>query len=591
VLRDRVLQRLASRRGEDDGFTLIELVVAMLVISLVLLGLMAAQTSALVTGAQARQRTQAAAVANQTMEQLRALPWLTLSKGLHANFVSAAGGDVNVASGRLQPAVGSTISEPLVTSSAQVTNMPPLSGAAGTNKTVSTDPGGTGTTFTTRTYVTTSPSTASGVLTLTVITTWPAKSNARNAYVMLRSQAYAPAGGCGDVSNQPFLGACQALFSGSGGATAPSVVVSPVTPGPGAPAPTSLLAGTDYAVATLAVGQAGASLTSQQSTSVDSTVQHAASTLTRVDPEAPETASGGTKLNNAASNDVGSAGAAPSSPADVVGTGTSSTVTATGGSLSLLLQAGTGASGTAGASTTTSCRSGVPAGQPCGSGDLSGGTASTVTLRAGTTSFVAASIGTGGASKAFSARFSSAPGTSSVGCTTLSGAGCAAGGASHTVGTTVLGGGPWTGATTGLVKVSSYSDSVLVQRGDAQKATAATASRSATISYWNGTGYATLAVTRATDQVLTVPAVTWTDGTRTVTASARVTVTKSADLAVASDPAGCTGDGCTLDSDTGTITVAVTYTVTEGAVQQALSVVTDLGSSRASAAYKAAPSA
>ena len=587
--RHQVLSRLAGRRGDDEGFTLIELVVAMLVISLVLLGLMAAQTSALVTGAQARQRTQAAAVANQTMEQLRALPWLTLSKGMHTNFVAASGGDANVSSGRLQPAVGGPLNEPLVTSSTQVTSMPPLSGAAGTNKTISSDPGGTGTTFTTRVYVTTAPSAPTGVLTLTVITTWPAKSNARNAYVMLRSQAYAPAGGCGDASNQPFLGACQALFSGSGGVTGPSVVVSAVAPGAGQPAPASLLPGTDYSVATLSGGSVGATMNAQQSSSVDAAVQHARSAVTRVDPDLPETASGGSKLANAASNDVGSAGAAPSSPPDVVGSGSSSAVVVAGTDVSLTLTAGSGAAGVAGASTTSSCRTGIPAGQPCARGDLTGGTPSSVVIRAGSTDFVAASIAAGGASKAFSARFSSAAGTAGVGCTSLTGAGCGSGGASHTVGTTIIGAGPWTGATAGLVKVTGYSDSVLVQRGAGQPSTGAAASRSATIAYWNGTGYSSLSVSRSTDQTLTVPAVTWTDGTRTVTATATVTVTKGGDLPVAADPTGCTGDGCTLDSDSGTIVVTATYVVAQGATQYALSVATDLGSARASAAYKAAP--
>ena len=584
----RMVRRVRRSPG-DDGFTLVELVVAMFVISFVLLGLMALQTSALVTSAQSRQRVQATAVANQTMEQLRALPWLTLSKGLHTNFAAAAGGDANVSSGMFVPRVGDALSEPLVTSSSQSTTMAPLSGAGGSNKTVSVDPGGSGTQFVTRTYVTRTAAT-SDVLTLTVITTWRANQSPKDKFVVLRSQAYAPAGGCGDAANQPFLGACQALFTSSGGALGPSIIVtgSDPAPAPGA-GPSPVLPGSSASVGTVAVGQAGAGVSSQQSSSVDSTVEHGRASLTALDPDDPAVSSGGTKLTNAASNDVGSAGAAPSSPADVVGTGTSSAVTTSSGALALTLRVGTGATGTARASVTTSCLSGIPAGQPCGQGQLNGGAASTATLRVGSTDFVAASVGTGGTASAFGARFTGAAGTSAVGCSTLSGAGCGSGGAAHTVGTTTVGGGPWAGATSGLVTVTGYTDSVLAQRGVSQKTLAPSASRTATVKYWNGTGYATLNVTAATEQTVTTAPVTWTSGSQTVQAFATVAVTKAAVRTTAADPAGCTGDGCTVDADAGTLVVSVTYTVTDGGVPWRVLVGTDLGSVRASAAYKAAP--
>lgn len=589
---NRLVRRLRRAPG-DDGFTLVELIVAMFVISFVLLGLMALQTSALVTSAQSRQRVQATAVANQTMEQLRALPWLTLSKGLSTNFASASGGDPNVSGGNFVPHVGDTLSETLVTSSSQVTTMPPLSGTGGTNKTTTVDPGGTGTEFVTRTYVTRSSVTDPDVLMLTVLTTWRANQSAHDKFVILRSQAYAPAGGCGDASNQPFLGACQALFSSSGGASAPSITVTGTDPAalPGVTTPTPVLPGSPYAVGTVTVGQTGVGVNSQQASSVDSTVQHARAVLAPVDPDDAELASGGTKLTNAASNDVGSSGAAPASPSDVSDSGSSSAVATSGGSLTLSLRAGTGASGTARASTSTSCRTGIPAGQPCGLGQLSGGSAASVTLGVGGTDFVASSVGAGGSSTAFGARFSGAAGSSSVGCTAVTGSGCTAAGASHSVGTTVVGAGPWAGATNGLVSVSGYTGSVLAQRGVSQPALAPTASRSATVQYWNGTGYTSLTVSANTEQTILTPSVTWTSGALTVSAEARITVTKAGTLVTALDPTGCTGEGCTLDADMGTLTASVTYTIADGVSQWRVTVATDLGSARASAAFKAAPSA
>jgi len=81
-----VLQRLTGilRRSQikrDDGFSLVELVVAMAIISGVLLGLVTLQTKAMVTIAQAKERQQATAIANEVLEQLRALPWNSITKG------------------------------------------------------------------------------------------------------------------------------------------------------------------------------------------------------------------------------------------------------------------------------------------------------------------------------------------------------------------------------------------------------------------------------------------------------------------------------------------------------------------------------
>src|SRR5665648_1192881 len=68
-------------RPDDEGFTLVELIVAMFVIAIILTSLAMVQTRAMVTIAQAKERQQATALANQTLEQLRALPWDTLKKG------------------------------------------------------------------------------------------------------------------------------------------------------------------------------------------------------------------------------------------------------------------------------------------------------------------------------------------------------------------------------------------------------------------------------------------------------------------------------------------------------------------------------
>ncbi|GEA88808.1 prepilin-type N-terminal cleavage/methylation domain-containing protein [Cellulomonas cellasea] len=599
----RLVRRVTAPR-EDTGFSLIELLVAMMIITAVLVILMAVQTSALVTTAQSRQRTQATAVSNQILEELRSLPWLVLSRGLHTNFAGAAGGDANVAGGSLRPVADPSINEVLVTSSSQATDVPPLSGTGGSNKTVSADVSGVGTPFTSRVYVSRSSATTTDVLTLTVITTWTRSGRSTAASVIARSQAYAPDGGCGDPANQPFLGACQALLSSSGGALGPSItltgqdpattVVGPAAPPAPGPGPWPLLPGSNALTATLSLSRAGSSSTSQQATATDSVVTHGGVVVEGVDPATPLASDGSGKLTNAASNDVGASGAAPANPADVVGTGPVATTNIPAGPASLSLTAGTGTSGTARASTTASCRTGIPAGQPCSAGLLSSGSASNVTLSLPTGSVSVWGYAGGGSSSTFTGRFTNAPGTAAVGCATLAGAGCTSAGSQRTLGGSTFGVGPWDGgvaAANGLVRVASYTDSVLVERGSSQRTTAATATRSASVQYWDGAGYQTLTVTPSTNQTVNGGQVTWTTPNGTVTAKATVAVTPAMSIASNPDPLLCKTDGCSLDAEAGTLTVTVTYTLSTPLGSSAFTAVATYGTANANAGYKAAPDA
>ncbi len=585
--------------SRDEGFTLIELIIAMMVIATVLLLLMAVQTSALVTTTQTRQRTQATAVGNQVMEQLRALPWMTLEKGTHVNFVSASGGDPNVVAGRLRPASDPSINETIISSNAQVQDVAPLSGALGTNKSVEADAAVPGRTFTSRAYVTKAADTADGVLTLTVITTWSSSGNGKPGTLVLRSEAYAPMGGCGDAANQPFLGACQAIFSSSGGTTGPTTTITGAVPGattpptPGAGGALPVLPGSDVFAATMAQGQAGVGVSSQQAAAVDSVVTHAGTRLLGEDPDVDLGSSGQTKIANAASNDVGASGAAPTNPADVVSVGLAAPLAISAGPLSLALSATSGVSGSVKASTVTSCATGIPMAQPCGSSTLSGGSASSATLTVDGTPFTVSTLAGGGTSKTFGARFFGAAGSADVGCTVVLGAGCASAGGSRTVGTATFGAGPWTeaGAQPGLVSITGLKDSVRVERGSEQRTVTAATSRTGSVSYWNGSSYSVQSLSALTNTTIAVPPVTWSGAGFTVEAAATITITPGMSIATNVDPVACTAEGCALDADSGSVTVALTYTVTSAAGQSSFVASTALGASRANAAYKAAPDA
>ncbi|MCR6689921.1 hypothetical protein [Cellulomonas sp.] len=70
-----------------------------------------------------------------------------------------------------------------------------------------------------------------------------------------------------------------------------------------------------------------------------------------------------------------------------------------------------------------------------------------------------------------------------------------------------------------------------------------------------------------------------------------MSVTPSSSLATAADPAGCTGEGCSISAETGAVSLAVHYRIETASGVSAFVVTTSLGAARASAGFKAAPGA
>ncbi len=76
------------RRGslgdpDEQGFTLIEVVMAMLVLVTVAFSLTFVLVSSLADTAYARQRSAATYLANETIEEVKALPWMTIEQGMN----------------------------------------------------------------------------------------------------------------------------------------------------------------------------------------------------------------------------------------------------------------------------------------------------------------------------------------------------------------------------------------------------------------------------------------------------------------------------------------------------------------------------
>src|SRR2546426_2200630 len=94
-LTNAFLRRIRSRLRGEAGFTLIELMVAVGIMLVALLALAYTATIGFSDIALARQRQGASGLANQTMEQIRALPFDVLKKGL-SNADLASGSDTKI---------------------------------------------------------------------------------------------------------------------------------------------------------------------------------------------------------------------------------------------------------------------------------------------------------------------------------------------------------------------------------------------------------------------------------------------------------------------------------------------------------------
>ncbi|SEI86484.1 type IV pilus modification PilV family protein [Demequina mangrovi] len=613
----RLRRRLLDPR--DEGFTLIELVVAMFVIAIVILSLLALQTSALVSTSEAGRREQATAYGNEAIEQLRAIPWNVLKRGMASNYMAAAGaygGDADVASGVLS-VEGTT--HPLIVADAlndqdTTSPWPPLFDSTGSHITDHADTAGNGTVYRVKAYVTEDSAGTDDAVGLVVVVDWGKDIMDPDERTVLYSAAYAPSGGCGDLNNAPFLAACQAVYSA--GATSGNVVMSASATTADALDRSPILPGNDYY--TLEVGNASATArsSSQQVSTVEAFMRYGGVRRDDDDdatqPDAEGWVDGYGGFETEASDDLSSTDAPPANPSDVTTT-SSSTVRTESSALGFLKL--TGASdwpraGTLEASVSDSCATGVTgvslsAGLPCAASHLGAASSASgyMSLSAGGDAITISRIRhDSGSSKAdaWSGRFSGAiAGSAGTGCTPLTGSGCISAGATRSLGDIVLGavdGGDWSGAaSSGLVIVESYSDEVRVERGTNQAAAAAVLERSGSIQYWDGSGYSTISdIDEDFSGSVSIPEVTFANSLFEVTARGSVTVTPATTTIAGAADATCKTEACEVNATNGVVIVAIDYLITPlvGATDPyILSTSTTINGSQGTASYKEAANA
>ena len=530
-------------------------------------------------------------LATQTMEEVRALPFATISAGLLASDVS--GGDANITTGG---ACGSNYcyrGEIIPTTS----TVPPVPlDPHASTRTLN------GSTFTISTYVTeynnvTSPN----VLRVTVNVAWSGSGIGGVASsIKVQTLVYSSSTGCLSNTTHPFAGPCQPSFIAS---ATDGVGQVTVTPDSTYGTPVSLISAALNAVL------ADDTLTMSQVSSLTGSVQNSGAKLQY---GSTTTTQGTAQVSASADSDPATSGGRTYGTASTTPnpSGTLSLSDGGGSTFSVVGSAGDTATAddTTSASATNACTdlggTAVLNLEPCTFQTASQAAATSATLHVkeapsqgtsdlGTATLVSIPSET---AKTF-ATYQNASGGSY--CTQTSGDGCVDSRATRTVGTVTMGGLPsGVSAPTGwlgyLVQISGWTDTVTSEVGVGT--VAPTASNSASIKYWTGSGYSTATV-GTTSSSLTVSSVSRSGSlggqsyTVTETVAAGGATTGSASV---SDPGSCTPP-CTRQSVTSATStspqVTIDYQVAWGAEKWGLVVSFNLGSLSASDTYGVAPGA
>jgi prepilin-type N-terminal cleavage/methylation domain-containing protein len=590
-LTNALLRRIRSRMRGEAGFTLIELMVAVGIMLVALLALAYTATIGFSDIALARQRQGASGLANQTIEQIRALPFDVLKKGL-SNADLTGGGDPNITGGcgatycyggEQIPRGANPNVVPLVPHTQAIVVGP--------------------TTYTVRAYVTYYKNvTTNNTFRLTVVVTWPNPAR-RGVSASVMSQTIAYSGtGCLSTNTHPFAAPCQPFFYANGIADAGHVDI------------TGTLAGVSLATASVVMPDWSSNMQIEQISAMQGVATASGAELTLTGN--PATINGEQQAASAADND-------PAQPGNdyqkTTVMGSSSTITAGGGpgSNSITLTPSSGDPGntvsTTDASVTHTCPLigiGEVDLQPCGSStEQQVGTMSvTIGLRK-KFDLGAATLASVAAMPSVASSFSNRDIQPNVD-------GLVHSESSRSIGTVLIGQLPsnYTGAVPlgwagYLVQISNFTDKATAETGT--NTVAPTVTASGTISYWNGAGYTSVTLAPGGPINLSVASAHFSDTVNGHAVQIDIYGSPSTLVDCVAWVLGCPKTGGTSTSETigvcnpacpATRTAAtaqsttpfagdVLYRVTiDGEVQANLFIHVDLGTIKAQNTYQVAPS-
>ena len=602
-----------------DGFTLIELLIATTLILMAMGALMLVFTSALAQTAGAKQRQVADSLLTKTMEQLRALPYATIAKGL--DTTASAGDTANIqyvsASVWKNIPTGEDIPHGNLGYIQTPLNVPPSTGNLGHEQQVTVN----NTVYTLRVYPTfyngVTGSTTQPVYRVTVFLSWT--TNAKLVKVSGQTLVYSPQG-CLSTATHPFGAPCQPFFYATAETGLGAIQVAP------ADAAVDGVSGIDLQQAQLLLPEEHATMDVEQISKV----------------LAKGVTSGGTlDLNSGSTTTAGGVGAAPQAdtdPASLASPFASSVLTQITGTLFASDNNGANANwiqvrssnADTGTATATASASASPActtltavtitnALPCASVDVQqvGTTAALGTstiqigVHSGSTDWGAtplASIGPApGKTRLFTSRSTTGGGAS---CTATSGNGCVHAGAIRRLGTIRLGGLPAKVLTDGaapaawspnnyLIELTNFADEVHAESGISPAAPttqrlAASGVGTPILRYWiPSLGAYSAPITWATaPSTVTIPAFTVTDtsGSGSLNVTMSGTITFGALQTDTVLPSGCSTLCTARATAQSPINADITYTITSGGSTLAhLNISVDLANLEVTTKYRAAP--
>lgn len=567
-------QRKLSER--DEGFSLVELVVAMFILGIVLIALIGVQISAMITISDSSRTQQATAYANEAMETLRAMPWDTLNKGNVPNFNTAGGNtDPYFTGGSNSGTVtvdGETYTVRFASTNTQNLGVPrpPLFDSSGSNHVVMSDPAKPDFKVDVRAYIVNSLDGSAGSVGLLVIASWKDAKHGTTREIALRSSAYPGSSGCGDLATQPYLVSCQDrfMFSSASGYVSTSLSATPPNSTDLAP----VIEGSTLQEISVRAAYVTARGESVQVSQTGGKVSRGGVTERDMplsgNTVGPSTERGYTEIATLASDNFAVSGGPPADQIETIGSASSTATSILSGLWKAEARSDDGRSGSSRSSTTQACLgSQLVAGSPCAYTTLAGSAELKASLSFDTQTMFPMLRSGSATSTAGGGRFvATKPGTM-FGCQTLGSSGCASAAATYAEGSIKFGAfasGAWVESPTYLVEIANYSDSVLAQRGSMQASTAPTMTRSGTVRFWNGSSYATVALNETSTGVLAQSGtVTWSPGAGiTVTASAAVSATPVSVQTLGEVPVvTCSTDACATSATAGSVTVNLRYQV------------------------------
>lgn len=589
----RRLPTLLELRSRDEGFGLVEVMIASGVMLVALVSMAYLATGSFKTIAVARQRHAAAGLLDRSMEQIRALPYDTIKLGLRTSDLvgdPAVSGDGSVASPYRLVATNERIPNG---ANGAVTPLVP--------NVTSTTVGPV--TYTARTYITyLDDDTFSGALRATVAVSWATTlGNPGTRQISDQTIIYSPEG-CLSTAAHPFSAPCQAYSYASASTQAGQINTN-----------NTLLGGT-LDRASLDLGGTSSSMQLEQLSMIQGNGTGPGLTLSVA---GIESSLHHAKASTQADDDPASPGAVPYQTATASTLPSGSLSTSLGGNL---LTLNVGASDTASststvaASATNSCLNHAGAaqldGQPCGRGTAQQLGALSATLGLDALGLGLTTIADVQAAPTQSVSHTNRDLTASAYCAGTSGSGCVHAHATRSIGRVRLGGlplglspsGAWAGY---LIELSAYTDTATAEAGI--NAAAPTATRAGTLRYWNGSGYTTTDLSLVTTgQSFTVASAVIDTGLLRVSLGATLS---TGSVATSSTTATCTAGACRTSADAkvdSPLTVSVSLRIDALSAPEVcllgvctpavlgpnvldLSTTVDLGSSTAKANYSDAP--